>query len=93
MPVEAPLPYHPHNSETSVTVDRPVLEDFLLTTLEQLDGFCLDNESDRVELALLLATVLTQATRSGALIVPPFPLEPTPRLETSDDSAVMPPFE
>lgn len=57
---------------------KPVGKDFLRTTLEQLDGFCLDNEADREALVPLLANALIQATQSGELVLPPFPLEPDP---------------
>lgn len=51
------------------------LEEFLLTTLEKYDGFCLDNEPERLQLAtvlaIALATVACAPDKFGFIAVTP----------------------
>ena len=61
MTVESPIApgYKPNEKE--------LLETFLLMTLEEHDGLCLDNQPERVALAVDLATALTSAAREGTI--------------------------
>jgi hypothetical protein len=43
------------------------LEALLLSTLEEHDGLCLDNEAERVQLAATLTQVLISAIRDGTI--------------------------
>lgn len=47
--------------------DQELLETFLLLTLEEHDGFCLDNQPERIALASVLVTALTSAAREGVV--------------------------
>lgn len=47
--------------------EQELLETFLLMTLEEHDGLCLDNQPERVALAVDLATALTSAAREGTI--------------------------
>lgn len=50
--------------------ERQRLEGFLLATLEQHDGLCLDNEAERIKLAAALAATLMNAAGDSAIHLP-----------------------
>lgn len=45
------------------------LETYLLPILERHDGLCLDNESERLQLAMALAAAFMDAVRDGTVNV------------------------
>jgi hypothetical protein len=47
--------------------EHELLETFLLMTLEEHDGLCLDNQPERMALAVDLAAAITSAARDGTL--------------------------
>lgn len=47
--------------------EQDILETFLLMTLEEHDGLCLDNQPERMALAVDLAAALVVATKAGTL--------------------------
>ncbi len=61
MTVESPISpgYKPNEKE--------LLETFLLMTLEDNDGLCLDNQPERVALAGALTTALVSAAKDGTI--------------------------
>lgn len=71
------------------------LETFLLAILECHDGFCLDNESERVRLAAALAAALLTAGK-GSVNQPVPPVEVAPpdyQPQTTGGFVLMPPPE
>ena len=80
MTVESPISpgYKPNEKE--------LLETFLLMTLEEHDGLCLDDQSERVALASALTTALVSAAKDGTIDFVGL-LEP---LQTGDNSASAP---
>jgi hypothetical protein len=65
------------------------LKTLLLTTLEQHDGFCLDNESERSQLAAALATTLLSSDGDRVINRSLLPEDP----QTTDSSVPAPPAE
>jgi hypothetical protein len=63
--------------------EQQLLETFLLMTLEEHDGLCLDNQPERMALAVDLAAAITSAARDGTLELARL-LEPP---KTGDSSA------
>lgn len=61
MVVEAP------NSPGYEPSEQDILETFLLITLEAHDGLCLDNQPERMALAVDLAAAITSAAKDGTL--------------------------
>lgn len=47
--------------------EAELLETLLLSTLEENDGLCLDNEPERLQLATTLTQVLISAVRDGTI--------------------------
>ncbi len=47
--------------------EQELLETFLLMTLEEHDGLCLDNQPERVVLAKDLVTALLSAAKDGTI--------------------------
>lgn len=80
MTVESPISpgYNPS--------ERELLETFLLMTLEQHDGLCLDNQPERMALASSLTTVLISAAKDGAIDF----LRLLDPLQTTDNSVSTP---
>mgnify|MGYP006890185441 CR=1 FL=1 len=72
------------------------LEEFLRFILEQHDGFCLDNESERVQLAANLAAALVTAAGDFSMHRSFLPVEgalPNPLHQTYDSSVSTPLLE
>ena len=63
--------------------EKELLETFLLMTLEEHDGLCLDNQPERMMLASSLTTALVSAAKDGTIDFVRL-LEP---LQTGDNSA------
>lgn len=61
MTVESPISpgYKPNEKE--------LLETFFLMTLEEHDGLCLDNQPERMILAVDLAAAITSAAKEGVI--------------------------
>ena len=55
----------PNQTSGQKTPEVELLEQFLLATLEQHDGLCLDNETERADLAAALALALIDAAGDG----------------------------
>lgn len=66
--------------------EKELLETFLLMTLEQHDGLCLDNQPERMALASSLTTALVSAAKDGTIDFVRL-LEP---LQKDDNSASAP---
>lgn len=47
--------------------EAELLETLLLSTLEEHDGLCLDNEPERLQLAAILTQALISAVRDGTI--------------------------
>lgn len=47
--------------------EAEILETLLLTTLEEHDGLCLDNEPERLQLSAILTQALISAIRDGTI--------------------------
>lgn len=91
MPVEIPNPTSDHDPHQSYC-----LEEFLRFILEQHDGFCLDNESERVQLAANLAAALVTAADDFSMHHSLLPVEgtlPVPLHQTYDSSVSTPLLE
>lgn len=60
---------HPFSKEPDTPYLSPshTLEGFLLVVLEQHDGLCLDNETERAQLAAAIATALIADTSAGVI--------------------------
>ena len=54
-----------HQQPTHGMLEAQALEEWLLVTLEQHDGLCLDNEKDRAKLSTALATALVSTAVNG----------------------------
>lgn len=66
--------------------EKELLETFLLMTIEEHDGLCLDNQPERVALAVDLASALVSAAKDGTIDFVRL-LEP---LQKDDNSASAP---
>ena len=66
--------------------EKELLETFLLMTIEEHDGLCLDNQPERVALAVDLASALVSAAKDGIIDFVRI-LEP---LQTGDNSVSAP---
>ena len=66
--------------------EQELLEAFLLMTLKEHDGLCLDNQTERMALASSLTAALVSAAKDGTIDFVRL-LEP---LRTSDNSASVP---